>query len=67
VAVLHQYGTVPNGGAFENVFLRMMVADGDRVRYFETFDVADADQALARFEELCAEREKTLAGDREKC
>jgi ketosteroid isomerase-like protein len=54
-AVMHQYGTVPDGGPFENVFLRLIVADGDRVRHFETFDVADADQALARFGELCAE------------
>jgi ketosteroid isomerase-like protein len=59
VAVMHQYGTVPGGGPFENVFLRMIVADGDRVRHFETFDVADADQALARFEDLCAD----YAGD----
>lgn len=52
-----QYGTVPDGGPFENVFLRMIVADDDRIRHFETFDVADADadQALARFGELCAE------------
>jgi ketosteroid isomerase-like protein len=56
VAVMHQYGTVPDGGPFENVFLRMIVAAGDRVRHFETFDVTDADQALARFEELRAER-----------
>jgi hypothetical protein len=55
LAVMHQYGTVPDGGPFENVFLRMIVADGDRVRHFETFDVTDADRALARFEELRAE------------
>jgi ketosteroid isomerase-like protein len=55
VTVMHQYGTIPDGGPFENVFLRMIVADGDRIRQFETFDVADADQALARFEELCAD------------
>jgi ketosteroid isomerase-like protein len=55
LAVMHQYGTVPDGGPFENVFLRLIVADGDQVRHFETFDVADADRALARFEELCAE------------
>ncbi|HXJ34119.1 MAG TPA: nuclear transport factor 2 family protein [Candidatus Eisenbacteria bacterium] len=61
VAVMHQYGTVPDGGPFENVFLRMVVADGDRVRHFETFDVADADQALARFEELCAEHAREPA------
>src|SRR5262249_58607346 len=61
VAVMHQYGTVPDGGPFENLFLRVIVADGDRVQHFETFDVADADQALARFEELCAERAREPA------
>jgi hypothetical protein len=49
-AVMHQYGTVPDGGPFENVFLRLIVADGDRIRHFETFDVVDADPA--RFEDL---------------
>jgi len=61
VAVMHQYGTVPDGGPFENVFLRMIVADGDRVRHFETFDVADADPALARFAELRAEHARAPA------
>jgi hypothetical protein len=37
------------------------VADGDRVRHFETFDVGDADQALARFGELCADRAREPA------
>jgi hypothetical protein len=58
---MHQHGTVPDGGPFENVFLRLIVADGDRIRHFETFDLADADQALARFEELCAERGRVPA------
>jgi hypothetical protein len=61
VAVMHQYGTVPDGGPFENVFLRLIVADGDRARHFETFDVADADQALARFEDLRAGRTQAPA------
>src|SRR5262249_60983044 len=61
VAVMYQYGTVPNGGPFENLFLRVIVADRDRVQHFETFDVADADQAIARFEELCAERAREPA------
>jgi ketosteroid isomerase-like protein len=65
VAVMHQYGTVPDGGPFENVFLRMIVVDGDRVRHFETFDVADADLALARFEELRAEPAREPAASRQ--
>jgi hypothetical protein len=60
-AVMHQHGTVPGGGPFENVFLRLIVTDGDRARHFETFDVGDADQALARFGELCADRAREPA------
>jgi hypothetical protein len=61
---MHQYGTVPDGGPFENVFLRMIVADGDRVRHFETFDLAAADQALARFETLSADADRATAAAR---
>jgi len=61
VMVMQQNGTVPDGGPFENLFLRVIVADGDRVQHFETFDVTDADQALARFDELCAERAREPA------
>lgn len=64
VAVMHQYGTVPDGGPVENVFLRLIVGDGDRVRHFETFDVIDADLALARFETLSADADRAAAGAR---
>ena len=48
-------GTMPNGGGpFENIFIRVMVTDGDRIQRYEVFDIADVDLALARFEELCA-------------
>jgi hypothetical protein len=48
-------GTMPDGGGpFENVFVRAIVTGGDRIRRFEVFDVADADRALARFDELCS-------------
>jgi hypothetical protein len=40
------------------------VGDGDRVRHFETFDVADADQALARFARLSAEAHRATAAAR---
>jgi hypothetical protein len=47
-------GTWPHGGGpFENAILRVIVTDGARVQHFEFFDVGDADQALARFAELC--------------
>ena len=44
------------GGPFENLFVRVMVTDGDRIRRYEIFDVGDAEAALMRFEELSAER-----------
>jgi hypothetical protein len=40
--------------AIENVFIRVLSTDGDRVQRMEMFDVADTDRALARFAELCA-------------
>ena len=43
------------GGPFENIFVRVMVTYGDRIRRCEIFDVGAADQALARFAELCAD------------
>jgi hypothetical protein len=52
-----QRGTMPNGGGpFENVFIRVMVTDGNRIQHYEVFETADVDRALARFEELCAAR-----------
>ncbi len=55
VEVGRVFGTIRDAGPFENVALRVMVIDGDRLRHFELFEVGDADQALARFEELCAD------------
>jgi ketosteroid isomerase-like protein len=43
-----------DGGPFENTFLSVMLVNDDRIQRNELFDVADADRALARFEELCA-------------
>ena len=45
-----------DGGSFENLFLHVMLIDRGRIQRNELFDVADADRALARFEELCAGR-----------
>jgi class 3 adenylate cyclase len=46
--------TLHDGGPFENVCVRALVTDGDRIRSNDSFDAAAADRALARFEELCA-------------
>ena len=56
VEVSRTFGTIRDGGPFENVFLRVMVANGDRIQHFELFDVGDAERPRARFEELCAAR-----------
>jgi hypothetical protein len=58
VVVSRGFGTIPDGGGpFEAVQVSVLVSDGDRVRHLELFDAADAERALARFEELCAGRE----------
>jgi len=44
-----------DGGRFENVFIVVGVTDCDCVRHLDFFDVGDADQALARFAELCSD------------
>jgi class 3 adenylate cyclase len=56
VSVARAFGTLRDGGPFENVFVVVALVEGDRLQRFEIFDVADADRALARFEELCSER-----------
>jgi hypothetical protein len=48
------FGTVREGGPFENVLVRVIVTAGDHIQRIEFFDIGDADQALARFDELCA-------------
>jgi ketosteroid isomerase-like protein len=55
VAVTRTFGTVPDGGPFENVFVSTVLTDGDCIQRYEVFDVADADRALARFAELSGE------------
>ena len=53
------FGTTRDGGPFENAFVAVLLTRGDHVQRYEFFDVGDADQALARFAELCAD----LRGD----
>ena len=55
VGVARSFGTLRDGGgAFENIMVFVALTRGDRIQQLELFDVADADRALARFEELCA-------------
>lgn len=51
-------GTVPGGGGlFENEFAAVVLVVGGKLRYYEVFEIADVDHAIARFEELCVARE----------
>ena len=54
VDVSRHFGTTRDGGPFENIFIRVLVTDDDRIQSNDSFDIADADRALARFDELCA-------------
>jgi ketosteroid isomerase-like protein len=56
VGVGRRFGTARDGGPFEDVFVAVLLTHGDLVQRYEFFDVADADRALARFEELCSAR-----------
>ncbi len=51
VDLTRRFGT-RDGGPFENFFARVFLTAGDRIQRFEMFD---ADAALARFAELCAD------------
>jgi hypothetical protein len=53
VAVTRVFGTVPDGGSFENVFIGVVLTSGDCVQRYEFFDLADVERALARFRALC--------------
>jgi hypothetical protein len=44
-----------DGGAFESLFIRVLLTEGAHIQRYELFDVGDTDRALARFAELCAE------------
>jgi hypothetical protein len=54
VSVIRVFGTTRDGGPFESLFSLVGVAEGDRVRNYEFFNVGDTDEAVARFEELCS-------------
>jgi ketosteroid isomerase-like protein len=54
VQLARQSGT-RDGGPFENVVANVVRTGGDLILFNEIFDVADTDQALARFAELCAD------------
>ena len=55
VGVARLIGTTREGGAFENLFIAVLLTHGDRVERYEFFDVGDADQVLGRFAELCSD------------
>jgi len=54
VAVIRQFGTIRGGGSLESVFVPLLVVRGDHIVAYEIFELGDADQAVARFMELCA-------------
>ncbi len=54
LAVARMFGTLVDGGAFESVFLRMIMHRDGRLVGAELFELEDMDRARARFEELCA-------------
>jgi hypothetical protein len=58
--VVRRFGTLRDGGPFENFFVVVASTEGRHVPRYEIFDVADADRALACFDELCTQR--TTAG-----
>jgi hypothetical protein len=52
LSVGRMFGTLPDGGAFENVLVRLAVFRGDRVAGLEVFEPEDLGAARARFEQL---------------
>jgi hypothetical protein len=59
VAVVRTAGVNDAGGDFEMLAIGVTIASGDRVALLERYDLADTERALARFEALCAEHERT--------
>ena len=58
VAVIRAVGSALHGGGpFERIDIIVFLTDGDRIQRLEPFDIGAVDAALARFAELCAERE----------
>jgi hypothetical protein len=54
LALVHNFGTV-DGGAYEQVALRINVFEDGKARRFEQFEPEDLELALARFRLLCDE------------
>ncbi len=54
VAVYRGFGTLHDGGPFENFLIGVALTDRDRIQRYELFDVGDGERALAHFAELCA-------------
>jgi len=52
ITVLRRGRLLPEGGAFESVYLFLALAARGRLHHLEFFEIADLDTALARFEEL---------------
>jgi hypothetical protein len=56
VTTLRRSGTIADGGAFESDDLMLLVMAGGLVTGMELFEIDALDAALARFEELRADR-----------
>jgi tetratricopeptide (TPR) repeat protein/ketosteroid isomerase-like protein len=52
LSIAYTEGTLPEGGAFEQVFVSLFHFHGGRVAELEMFEVEDLDRARARFEAL---------------
>jgi hypothetical protein len=52
VVTVRTHGSVRDGGPFENVYIGVALCAGDQLCRYVTFNLADADRALARFEQL---------------
>jgi class 3 adenylate cyclase/ketosteroid isomerase-like protein len=52
VSVSHAFGTLPEGGAFESVFVNLIHLERGRPVGVEVFELENLDVARARFEEL---------------
>jgi len=55
LSISHAFGTLPEGGSFESVFVNLIRLERGRPVAAEVFDLEDLDRARARFEELRAE------------
>ncbi len=58
IATVRRYGEISGGGSYESDYLALFLRPGKRINHVELFESEHLDQALARFEELCAERDR---------